>query len=72
MENGEQQTGTYTGTYTVNPDGSGSMSYTCAGTNCQIAFGLNSVAARQAKGAQFIGYVNKNGNYVASGTALKQ
>lgn len=67
---GKLQTGTQTGTYTVNQDGSGSISLT---DGTQLAFVLNSVAAGQAKGMQFIVNLSEDiGNSVVSGTALKQ
>ena len=61
-----------TGTYIVNSDGTGSMSLTCGSSgNCQSAFALNSVAAGQAKGLQFL-QTNTTGNIVITGIALKQ
>ena len=60
--------GTTTGTYTVNLDGSGSLSLT---DGSSFAFLLNSVAAGQAKGFQHL-LLSVSGNYVSSGTALKQ
>jgi hypothetical protein len=65
---GKVKTETYTCTYTVNPDGSGSISL----SGSQVAFALNSVAAGQAKGAQFIQNLDESGNYVVTGIALKQ
>jgi surface antigen len=59
---------TETGTYTVNPDGSGSISF----PGSEVAFALNSVAAGQAKGGQFIQNLNESGNYVITGIALMQ
>lgn len=73
MNGGVLQTWTVTGTYTVDSDGSGSASFTCGHSNCQIAFALNSVAAGQAKGFQFLVTEGEsNGNGVMAGTALKQ
>ena len=75
MSGGVLKTGTFTGTYTVNPDGSGSMSMTDnRGDKSQTAFALNSVAAGQAKGAQFLvtSTGGNNKNIVVSGVALKQ
>ena len=66
------QTGTFTGTYTVNSDGSGSIA-TANGT--QFACALNTVAAGQAKAAQcLVTELNGHslGNYAMSGTVLKQ
>jgi hypothetical protein len=67
MEGGVLFTSTVTGTYTVNPDGSGSVSE----TGLSIAFALNSVAAGKAKGLQ-LEVFSGSGNYVKTGTALKQ
>lgn len=66
---------TIAGTYTVNSDGSGSMSLTTGpGGHGQLAFALNSVVAGQAKGLQFLGAntSGRGGNLVITGTALKQ
>jgi len=68
---GVSQTGTFTGTYTVNSDGSGSLSITAGDKTQVLAFVLNSVAAGQAKGAQFL-QTNLNENIDLSGTMLKQ
>ena len=68
MVGGVFQTGTFTGTYVVNPDGSGSISLS---NNAQYAFVLNSVAGAHAKGLQFI-QTNTTGNVAISGTAQKQ
>jgi hypothetical protein len=66
---GKTTTGTDTGTYTVNPDGSGSLSVS---PNTQVAFVLNSVTAGKAKGVQFIQNLPKfgSGDYVITGAAL--
>jgi len=68
VTDGVFHTGTTTGTYTVNLDGSGSMSLV---DGSSFAFPLNSVAAGQAKGFQDLQTVN-TGNSVSAGTALKQ
>lgn len=65
---GVLQTGTFTGTYMVNPDGSGTISLS---NNAQYAFVLNSVAGGLAKGVMFI-QTNTTGNAAVSGTAQKQ
>lgn len=65
---GVLQTGTFTGTYVVNPDGSGTISLS---NNAQYAFVLNSVAGGLAKGLVFI-QTNTTGNAAISGTAQKQ
>jgi hypothetical protein len=68
---GVSQTGTCTGTYTVNSDGSGSLSITAGDKTQETAFALNSVAAGKAKGAQLL-QTNLNDNVDLSGTMLKQ
>jgi hypothetical protein len=69
MEGGVLQTGTFTGTYTVNPDGSGDMSLS---NYVQMRFVLNNKPTLgTAKGLQFLN-TNTNGNVVVSGIALKQ
>jgi len=68
MVGGVYQTATFTGTYVVNPDGSGTISLS---NNTQYAFVLNSVAGRLAKGLQFI-QTNTTGDVAVSGTAQKQ
>jgi len=68
VTDGVFHTGTTTGTYTANPDGSGGLSLT---DGSSFAFVLNSVAAGQAKGFQVLTTVN-TGNSVSSGAALKQ
>jgi hypothetical protein len=68
MDGGVLQTGTFTGTYKVNSDGSGSLSLS---NNVQLAFALDSVAAGHAKGWRFL-QTNTTGNIVVSGIALKQ
>ena len=62
-----------TGTYTVNSDGSGSVSLTSKHSP-QFAFALNSVAAWRAAGLQFLATNSSDGsgNLVVTGTALKQ
>jgi hypothetical protein len=75
MKGGVLKKSTFTGTYTVNPDGSGSMSVIVGGDSAQNAFALNSVTATgQAKGFQFLvtNSSNGNGNIAISGVALKQ
>ncbi len=71
VDGGVVSTQTFTGTYTVNSDGSGNMSLTAGNDHPQIAFALNSVAAGKAKGAQLL-LTNTTGNKVQSGIALKQ
>jgi hypothetical protein len=61
-------TGTTTGTYTVKPDGSGTLSQA---DGFSLAFALNSVAAGRAKGFQHL-VLSVTGNYISAGTALKQ
>lgn len=69
MDGGVLQTGTFTGTYTVSSDGSGSLSLS---NNVQMKFVLNNKPPLgTAKGLQFLN-TNTIGNIVASGIALKQ
>lgn len=65
---GAAKTQTETGTYKVNADGSGSISF----PGSQVALVLNSVTAGQAVGAQFIQNLSESGKYVITGTALMQ
>ena len=65
---GVTKTQSQTGTYTVNADGSGTI--TLPGSS--IVFVLNSADTGQAHGAQFINNINESGDYVVSGTALIQ
>jgi hypothetical protein len=73
MYGGVLQTGTLAGPYTVNSDGSGSMTLTSSsGYVSQDAFVLNNKPPLgTAKGLQFL-QTNTNGNIVISGIALKQ
>jgi len=71
MLGGVLSTGTLTGTYTVNSDGSGTMSEKSKKVKFDDAFVLNSVVAGQATGLQFLNTDN-NGNIVIGGIALKQ
>lgn len=68
MAGGVLQTGIFTGTYVVNPDGSGSISLS---NNAQYAFVLNSVSGIHAKGLQLI-QTNTTGDVAIGGTAQKQ
>ncbi len=72
MEAGVLYEESVAGTYTVNSNGTGIFSSSQSAS--QFAFALNSVAAGQAKGAQFllIEAPKGNANIVFSGTALKQ
>jgi hypothetical protein len=75
MYAGELSSGPFTGTYTVNSDGTGTLSGTSKHNHhLQFAFALNSVTAGQAKGLQVVATEpgNGNGNYVDTGTMLKQ
>ena len=70
---GQKIGGSFTATYKVNSDGSGTISG-IGKHGLQIAFALNSVAAGQAKGFQFLdtNTGDGNGNLVITGNALKQ
>jgi hypothetical protein len=73
MYGGGQFGGPLNATYTVNSDGSGAISVV-GKHNVQFAFALNSVAAGQAKGFQFLdtNTGDGKGNLVITGNALKQ
>jgi len=72
MKGGVLGTGTLTGTYTVNADGTGSMSLIVGTDNPQLAFALNNATPTSpAKGLQLL-QTTENGNKVHSGVALKQ
>jgi hypothetical protein len=72
MKGGVLGTGTFTGTYTVNADGTGSMSLNTGTDNPQLAFALNNATPTSpAKGLQLL-QTTENGNKVHSGVALKQ
>jgi hypothetical protein len=70
---GVLETGTVTGTYIVNSDGSGSMSLTASdGSTPQLSFALNTVTSTgPAKGMQLL-QTSGNGNKALTGAALKQ
>jgi len=61
-------TNTFTGTYTVNTNGSGTISLS---TGVQYAFVLNTVTGGLAKGLQFV-QTNTTGNLAICGVAQKQ
>jgi hypothetical protein len=73
MFDGGQGQGPFKATYKVNSDGSGTISVVSK-HRVQLAFALNSVAAGQAKGFQFLdtNTGDGNGNLVITGNALKQ
>ncbi|MFY9561258.1 MAG: hypothetical protein WAQ52_13570 [Terriglobales bacterium] len=72
MSGGVLSTGSITGTYTVNADGSGSMSLTAGTGTPVLAFALNNATPTgPAKGLQLL-QTNTSGNIVISGIALKQ
>lgn len=70
---GQKIGGPFTATYKVNSDGSGTISG-IGKHGLQIAFALNSVAAGQGKGLQFLdtNTGDGSGNLVITGNALKQ
>ncbi len=68
MQGGTLQTETFTGTYTVNSDGSGAISLS---TGEQYAFVLNTATGNLAQGLQFV-QTNTTGNLAICGTAHKQ
>jgi hypothetical protein len=73
MFDGGQVGGPFKATYKVNSDGTGQISVVSK-HSVQFAFALNSVAAGQAKGLQFLdtNTGDGNGNLVITGNALKQ
>ena len=73
MFDGRKVGGSLKATYKVNSDGSGTISVVSK-HNVEFAFALNSVAAGQAKGLQFLdaNTGDGNGNLVITGNALKQ
>jgi hypothetical protein len=72
MFDGMLFTGSATFVYTVNPDGSGTITPT--GKGPQFAFALNTVTAGVAKGLQFLDTNTSDGpgNLVITGSVLKQ
>jgi hypothetical protein len=70
---GTLYTNTVTGTYTVRPNGTGTLSI-ISNNGPQFAFSLNSVAAGLAGGLQLLATNpgNGSGNYVITGAAVKQ
>jgi len=64
------QTGTLGGTYTVNSNGTGTITFT-TGSTAQFAITLNSTAAGLAHGVQLL-QTNDSNNEIISGTALLQ
>lgn len=72
---GTPQSFTYSGTYSVNSDGSGSMNLNANGTSIMVAFVVNSASANGtgAKGLQLLKTAESGGsNSVHCGTATKQ
>jgi len=68
MINGSLITGTYSGTYTVNPNGTGTLTY----PGLQFTFVVNSTSAKIAHGIQLLGILNYGYNEVGTSTALLQ
>ncbi|MBI3474206.1 MAG: hypothetical protein HY010_00605 [Acidobacteria bacterium] len=72
VSSGVFESGTVTGTYTVNADGHGSFSLIASdGATPTIAFALNTAKTGLAKGLQVL-ETSGSGNSVHSGTAVKQ
>ncbi len=69
MVNGSLLSGTFTGTYTVNSDGTGTMNLS---NGWQWAFVLNSPSAKIAHGIQLLLITNLGYNEVGTSTALLQ
>jgi hypothetical protein len=72
-KDGEPDSGTVTGTYTVNSDGSGSISLAIStGDTAQLSFALNTVTPTgPAKGMQLL-QTSDSGNAALTGVAVKQ
>jgi len=64
------QTGTLGGTYTVNSNGTGAITFT-TGSTAQFAINLDSTAAKVAHGVQLL-QTNDSNNEIVSGTAVLQ
>ena len=64
------KTGTLGGTYTVNSNGTGTITFT-TGSTAQFAITLNSTAAKVAHGVQLL-QTNDRNNEIVSGTAVLQ
>jgi hypothetical protein len=71
MFGGSLETHTFKGTYIVNSDGTGQITFP---KNAQFGFALNSVTKGLARGLQFVAtkFSDGSGNFVESGTAVKQ
>jgi len=73
MKAGVLSTGTGTGTYTMNADGTGAISLTVStGGTANLVMALNTVAAGHPKGLQLLVTPGTGNNSVESGVALKQ
>ena len=72
MNGGVLLTVAATGTYTVNADGSGTMSLVSGTDSFQIAFVLNTVVSGHPKGLQLLLTTEGGSNRVDSGVAQKQ
>ena len=73
MYDGGAGGGSFSGSYTVNANGTGTISG-IGGHGLQMAFALNTVTAGLAKGLQFLDTNDSDGpgNLVITGNALKQ
>jgi hypothetical protein len=69
MVNGSPVSGTFTGTYAVNPDGAGTITFS---TGWQWAIVLNSTSAKIAHGIQLLSTLNLGYNEVGASTAVLQ
>ena len=69
MVNGSLTSGTFTGTYTVNPDGTGTLTFS---SGWEWAIVVNSVSAKIAHGIQLLPLTDLLPNEVGTSTALLQ
>jgi hypothetical protein len=69
MVNGSLTAGTFTGTYTVNPDGTGTLTFS---SGWQWAIVVNSLSAKVAHGIQMLPITDLPPNEVGTSTALLQ
>src|ERR1035438_117334 len=69
MVNGLPTSGTFTGTYTVNPNGTGMLTYS---TGWQWVFVVNSLSGKIAHGIQLVPITDMPPNEVGASTALLQ
>lgn len=72
IHGGVFESGTITGTYTINSDGTGAMSLVTGNDTPQLVLVLNAVAAGHSKGLQLLQTTENGQNRVHSGSAVKE